>query len=91
VGHLDPLNCSPKNVRVLAVIVAELKLRNIERHIFGADLVERANDPAFEDRPEALNRIRVKRLSSPGTSPLKTITPPCDPVSCCPTRGRCRA
>jgi hypothetical protein len=48
-----------KYVRVLPVVVPELKLGDVERHIFGAHFVERADNTALEDRPEALNRIRV--------------------------------
>lgn len=33
-----------------AIVVAELKLRNIERHIFGAHFMERADHAAFEGR-----------------------------------------
>src|SRR5271168_1453796 len=50
-----------ENVSIISVIVAELKLRDVQRHIFGADLVEAANNPAFEDRPKTLNRIRMDR------------------------------
>jgi hypothetical protein len=55
------LNCRSENVRVLPVVIPELELGNIEGHVFPADLVERADDPALEDAPEALNRIRVHR------------------------------
>jgi hypothetical protein len=54
-------NCRPENISILAIVVAELKLGDVQRHIFGADLVERADRAAFEDRPETLNRIRVDR------------------------------
>ena len=50
---------SLKNLRVMAVVIAELKFRDIQRHIFAAHLVERADRSALEDRPEALNRVRV--------------------------------
>lgn len=43
----------------MAVVVAELKFRDVQRHIFGADFVERADHTAFEDRPESFDRIRV--------------------------------
>jgi hypothetical protein len=43
------------NSRIGAVIVPELKLGNVPRHIFGADLLENADNTALEDRPEALN------------------------------------
>jgi hypothetical protein len=42
-----------ENVRVLPIIVAELELGNIERHVFAAYFVERADNTALEDRPEA--------------------------------------
>jgi hypothetical protein len=48
-----------EDVGVHAVVVAELKLSDVQRHIFGTDFVERADNAALEDRPEALNRIRV--------------------------------
>ena len=48
-----------KHIGVHAVIVAKLKLRDVQRHIFGAHFVERTDHAAFKDRPEALNRVRV--------------------------------
>jgi hypothetical protein len=48
-----------KDIRILRIIVPELELGDIERHIFRAHLVERANDAALKDRPEALNRVGV--------------------------------
>src|ERR1700675_3897802 len=53
-----------EDVGVEAVIVTELKLRDIERKIFCADLVECANHATLEDRPEGLNRIRVDRADN---------------------------
>jgi hypothetical protein len=50
---LASLDCRSENVAVEAVIVPELKLRDVQRHVFGADFVERADDTAFEDAPEA--------------------------------------
>src|SRR5258708_36937120 len=50
-----------ENVFVLAVVVPELKLRDVQRQILLADLVERADDATLEDRPEAFNRVRVHR------------------------------
>jgi hypothetical protein len=44
---------------VVWIVVAELEFRDVERQIFGADLVERADDATLEDRPKAFNRIRV--------------------------------
>jgi len=48
-----------KNIRVVPVVVAELKLRNVQRQILSADLVERAHDATLEQRPEAINRLRM--------------------------------
>jgi hypothetical protein len=50
-----------EDVRVLAVVVAELKLGDVQRQVLGADLVERADDAALEDRPEALDRLGMDR------------------------------
>src|ERR1051326_4598561 len=48
-----------ENVRIHAVIVAELELRDIERQIFLADLVEGPDHAALDDRPEAFDRVGV--------------------------------
>ena len=48
-----------KDVGVLPIVVPELELGDIQRHVFAADLVEGADHAALEDRPEALNRVRV--------------------------------
>jgi hypothetical protein len=50
------LNSRSENVVVEAIIIPELELRNVKWHVFSAHLVERADDTALEDRPEALNR-----------------------------------
>lgn len=50
-----------EDIRVLAVVIAELEFRDVEREIFGADFVERADDTALDEGPEALNRVRVNR------------------------------
>src|SRR5712691_6361469 len=52
-------NCRSEDIRVLAIVVAELEFCDIERHIFGAHLVERSDNAALEDRPEAFNRVRM--------------------------------
>jgi hypothetical protein len=52
-------NRLPENVRVLAIVVAELEFRDIQRHIFFADFVERADYAAFENRPKTLDRISM--------------------------------
>jgi hypothetical protein len=52
---------APKHVGVHAVVVPELKFRDVERHIFGAHLVERADHATLKDAPKAFNRVRVHR------------------------------
>jgi hypothetical protein len=61
---LTSRDCGSEDVRVLAVIVSELKLGDIERHVLAVDLVERPDDTALEYRPEALNRIRMNRADN---------------------------
>src|SRR6266566_1905342 len=51
----------PEDVRVLAVVVAEAKFRNVQGHIFARNLVENDDNAALEDAPEAFNRLRVDR------------------------------
>src|SRR4051794_14999626 len=51
----------PEDIGVVPVVVAELKFRDVQRQILGADLVERADDPALNQRPEAFNRLGVDR------------------------------
>ncbi len=52
-------NGGSKDVWIFSVIVAELKFRHVERQILAADLVERAHDPALQDREIAFNCVRV--------------------------------
>jgi hypothetical protein len=52
-------NRSSENIRIEPVVVAELKLRNVERQIFRSDFVEGANHAALEDRSKTFNRIGV--------------------------------
>jgi hypothetical protein len=65
------LNRRSENVIVKAVIIAELKLSNIEVKIPFADVVEGADDAALEDAPKALNRIQV-RVHRPHREDLMT-------------------
>src|SRR5271170_4923211 len=51
------LDCRAENVWIEAIVIAELKFGDVHRHILSADLVERANDAAFEDRPEAFDGL----------------------------------
>ncbi len=50
-----------KNGGIVPIVISELKLGDVQRHVLGADFVEHADHAAFEDRPEALNRVRVNR------------------------------
>src|SRR6516162_6209366 len=59
VVSLAPADRCSEDVRVVPIIVAELKFRDIQRHVFGAHFMERAHDATLEDRPEALDRLRV--------------------------------
>jgi hypothetical protein len=54
-----PLDRCSKNVTVEPIIISELKLRDIQRHVFGAYLMERADDAALEDAPKPFNRLGV--------------------------------
>ena len=54
-------NRRAENIVVMAIIVPELELRNIEREIFAADLVIATDDAALEDAPETFNRVGVHR------------------------------
>ena len=42
------LNRRSENVRVLAIIIAELELGNVQRHIFAADFVEVPTTPRLK-------------------------------------------
>src|ERR1700686_4955675 len=50
-----------EDVRIVAVIVAELKLRNVQRQILAADFVETPHDAALNQRPEAIDCLSVNR------------------------------
>jgi hypothetical protein len=56
---LISLNGGTEDVIVEAIIIPELELRNVKWHVLGADHVERANDTALEDAPEAINRLNM--------------------------------
>ena len=46
-----------EDVGILAIVVAELELGEIQRQILLADVVVRADDSALEQRPEAFNVV----------------------------------
>jgi hypothetical protein len=53
-----------EHVGIVAVVITELKLRDVQRQIFSAHLVERTDYAALEDRPEAFNRVGVNRADN---------------------------
>lgn len=61
VVFLASFDCLAENVCIIAIVIPELKFRDVKRQIFLADFVIAANDAALEDRPEALNRLSVNR------------------------------
>jgi hypothetical protein len=48
-----------KDVGILAVVVAELKFREVKRQIFLADVVIRPDDSALEQSPEGIERLSM--------------------------------
>jgi hypothetical protein len=58
-AYSESLDRRSENIRVLPVIVAELELGDIERHIFAAHFVECANDATLEDRPKTFDSLGV--------------------------------
>jgi hypothetical protein len=50
-----------EDVRVVTIVIAELEFSDIERQIFVAHLVECPDHAALDQRPKALNRVRVNR------------------------------
>jgi hypothetical protein len=52
-------DCRSEDVRILPVVITELELGDVQRHVFSAHFVERADHAALKDRPEAFNGLRV--------------------------------
>ena len=70
---LAATNGRPENIGVLPVVVPELKLRDVQRQIFAADLVVAADDAALNQRPEAFDCARDNRqgiIPQPYNSPI---------------------
>jgi hypothetical protein len=57
--HLTPPYRFSENIGIKAIVIAELEFRDVQREVFGADLVERADNAPLEDRPEAFNGLSV--------------------------------
>jgi len=54
-----PCYSRPEDVRILAIVIPELKFGNVQWQVFGGNLVVGAHDAAFDEAPEAFNRIRM--------------------------------
>ena len=61
---LETSYCLSENIAIQAIVVPELKLRDVQRQILRTDLVEASDDPALEDAPEPFNRVRVDRADN---------------------------
>src|SRR5262245_51973731 len=64
IERLASLDRRSENVRVISVVIAELELSNIERHVLAADLVERTDDAAFDDRPKSFDCLSMNRADN---------------------------
>ena len=51
--------CCTKYIWILAIIVTELELINIERKILATNFMERPDNAALHQRPESLYGVRV--------------------------------
>jgi hypothetical protein len=61
---LTARNSRSEDIGIEAVVVAELKFRDVKEHIFFADLMERADNATLHERPEALNRVGMHRANN---------------------------
>jgi hypothetical protein len=50
-----------KDIGIISIVVSELKLGDVERHVPGRNLMECADHATFEDRAEAFDGIGVDR------------------------------
>lgn len=50
-----------EHIGILAMIMPERELREVERQVLLRDVMEAAHDAAFEQRPEGLNTVRCAR------------------------------
>ena len=60
---LATTNNGSENIGVHAVVVAELKFRDVQRKVLVAHLVERADYAALKDAPKTFNRVGVNRTN----------------------------
>jgi hypothetical protein len=54
----------PEHIGIIAMVMTELELREVERKVLFADVVVGANDSALEQRPEAFDRVGVDRATN---------------------------
>jgi hypothetical protein len=59
--NLASLNRCPEDVGVLPIVIPELELGDIQVQILFADLVERPDDAALQNRPKAFDGLCVDR------------------------------
>jgi len=59
-----------ENVGVLPVVVAPLEFRDVERQIFGADMVEATHNAALQQRPEAIDCLGMDQSAHIFTAPV---------------------
>src|SRR5580693_6050801 len=59
--HLTSANRRAEDIGILPIVVAELEFRDVQRQIFVAYLVERADNATLEQRPETLDCVCVDR------------------------------
>ena len=57
-----------EDVDVAPIVVSKLKLTDVQRQIFAADLVEAPHNAALNQRPEAVDRLRMDRADDMLTS-----------------------
>ena len=65
VGVHDAGQGVAEDVGVVAVVVAPLQFFQVAVHVLGADLVERSDDRALEEAPDAFNAVGVDVAQDP--------------------------
>jgi hypothetical protein len=59
-----------EDVRILTVVMPELELREIERQVFLAYVMERAHDAALQERPEGIDILGMNLAAPCAGRPL---------------------
>jgi hypothetical protein len=57
-------NCRAENIVIQLIVISELEFCEMEPKIFGADLVERSDHAALNQRPEAFDGLGVDRADN---------------------------